>query len=566
MVLDMLKLLFLLTFLALPVYGVPPQIRMAIIGNPVVKVDWNDESVKAIADAGYNWVQLNIAWGSRPHGEALNLRDVVSIPGERVDPKVQDRAKEFHKRIALAKKYGLKTLFHFGSPYMWRDPDTGEVKRGGEAFKKPFFDTENPKLVEYETGLLREFRKEFPDADDILVYTYDQDAWQAWQYGSAKFSHGIPLHERLPKYLKKLHEVWTEGRSDHRMWWEPWELSAGQIYKVIPQLPRENFGMICHCNIAEAQIAKPVDLWFKNVARMCQQNGLPMIGEGAFGAMTEETQDLSIPCPRLADQQYLAMANLPGVIGIKEYFGCLPLSNDLNFAMIRARQTHPDASTDELLKAITQRFGPQQASVPKLCDEMTEAMLIYPWEASWMFRLTSHASTDHGWSHAVIRGQMADTPSWNSTRRAMFMKTDDRNDHPDLLEDVQLRCEVAADHFAKGLEISRSLEKDAGEFAQTSKDIDTFLRVARSFALHIRESLVTQMLRQDLEQKRPMNERLLKELGELLKADAENQHGKGRVMEKKAEFEKDPEKFVRTELLPTDKTIHERGVFTVTTR
>ena len=115
---------------------------------------------------------------------------------------------------------------------MWCDPDTGEIKHDGEAFKKPFFDTENPKLVEYETTLLREFRKEFPEVNDILVYTYDQDAWQAWQYGSVQFSRGIPLHERLPKYLKKLHNVWTEGRSDHRMWWEPWELSAGQIYKV----------------------------------------------------------------------------------------------------------------------------------------------------------------------------------------------------------------------------------------------------------------------------------------------------------------------------------------------
>jgi hypothetical protein len=263
---------------------------------------------------------------------------------------------------------------------------------------------------------------------------------------------------------------------------------------------------------------------------------------------------------------------VPGVIGIKEYFGCVPLSGDLNFAMVRARQLHPEASTDELLQQITQRFGAEQANVLRLCDEMTEAMLIYPWEASWMFRLTSHASTDHGWSGAVIRGQMADTPSWNSTRRAKFMKTDDRPDHPDLLEDVQLRCEVAADHFAKGLEISSELEKSVSEdadrkrFAQASKDIDIFMRVARSFALHIRETLVARMLREDLEHKQPMEERLLTEMKKLLADDVENQHGKGRVIEKQAEFEKDAEKFIRTELVPTDKTIGERGIWSVTTR
>ena len=63
-----------------------------------------------------------------------------------------------------------------------------------------------------------------------------------------------------------------------------------------------------------------------------------------------------------------------------------------------------------------------------------------------------------------------------------------------------------------------------------------------------------------------MQERLVKELGELLKADAENQHNQGRVMQKKAEYEKDPQEFVRTEFLPTEKTIGERGIWSVTTR
>jgi hypothetical protein len=148
----------------------------------------------------------------------------------------------------------------------------------------------------------------------------------------------------------------------------------------------------------------------------------------------------------------------------------------------------------------------------------------------------------------------------------MFMKTSDQNDHPDLLEDVQLRCEVAADHFAKGLEFSRELEKSDPKFAQTSKDVDTFLRVARSFALHIRETLVARMLREDLEHKQPMEEKLVSEMKKLLADDVENQHGKGRVVEKQAEFEKDPEKFIRTELVPTDKTIGERGIWSVTTR
>ena len=92
----------------------------------------------------------------------------------------------------------------------------------------PWFDVDNPKVVAYETGLLKEFISKFGDVDDILVYTYDQDAWQASQFQTNAASRGIPLHERLPKYLATLHEIWTKRPGEHRMWWEPWELSFRQ--------------------------------------------------------------------------------------------------------------------------------------------------------------------------------------------------------------------------------------------------------------------------------------------------------------------------------------------------
>ena len=53
------------------------------------------------------------------------------------------------------------------------------------------------------------------------------------------------------------------------MWWEPWELSAGEVYAILPKLPRASFGLIIHANIAEAQLALPVDGWFRLTARLC---------------------------------------------------------------------------------------------------------------------------------------------------------------------------------------------------------------------------------------------------------------------------------------------------------
>ena len=123
----------------------PPALRIALLGNPNTVPEWTDERLAALKDAGFSAVQLNVAWGSRPQNEPLNLNDVVGLPGEPLDPAVAKRQPELRKRIDLAKKHGLRTIFHFGSPFMWRNPDTGEIKRGqGDAFHGVWFDSANP--------------------------------------------------------------------------------------------------------------------------------------------------------------------------------------------------------------------------------------------------------------------------------------------------------------------------------------------------------------------------------------------------------------------------------------
>src|SRR6266576_1465058 len=133
------------------------KLRVALLGDPNTVPQWTDEQVQGLVDAGFNAVQLNVAWGARPANEPLNLNDVVGLPGEELDSVVAKRQPELRKRIDLAKKHGLRTIFHFGSPFMWRDPDTGEIKRHKpDAHQGIWFDSANPKVVEYETGLLKE--------------------------------------------------------------------------------------------------------------------------------------------------------------------------------------------------------------------------------------------------------------------------------------------------------------------------------------------------------------------------------------------------------------------------
>jgi hypothetical protein len=343
------------------------------------------------------------------------------------------------------------------------------------------------------------------------------------------------------------------------------------VYKIIPQLPTKDFGLSIHNNIAEAEIDKPVDLWYRTVAHECMLRNIPVIGEGYFTEQTEEVQSMAIPCPRLVDEEYRAMTGVPGITGVKEYFGVLPLIPDLNLAMFTARLRDPNATTDQLLDRITKRFGKQQLQVKQMSEEMSEAMRYFPFEATWFMRLISQSSIDHGWSGATIRGAMADTPDWNSSRHALFMKCDDRQPHPDMLDDVQLRCEMSADHMRVAQTllpdlIANSNGADQETFQKLQKNLDHFQRVATSYALHLRETNIAMMLRNDVTAGRPLTPRLVDEMKQLLAEDVENQSGEGRVIDMQKAFDANPAKFVQEHLVPTEKTVLERGIFTATTR
>ena len=172
----------------------------------------------------------------------------------------------------------------------------------------------------------------------------------------------------------------------------------------------------------------------------------------------------------------------------------------------------------------------------------------------------------------MIRGAVASTPSWESTRHAMFMKTDNTQPHFWMLEDVELRCKLTVDILDKASDIGARIlaelsnSRDKAQFQQIEDDVDIFRRVARSFALHLRETNVAQMLRQDLAAGRPMTPALVEELHRLLDSDVANQKGRGRVLEMLRLYVENPEGFVRRYLIPTDITKKEKGPFTLTTR
>ncbi len=555
-----------------------PEMRVAILGDPTTKVEWTDTALESLKKIGFNAIQLNIAWGDRAFGEPLNLIDVVIVPGEAEQPGTAKRRAEIQQRAALAKRNGLRAIFQFGSPYLDYNPYTGTVRRIGQggvddnSFDSDY-DVMNPLVAQHEIKLLQEFRRNFPDVDDIQVYTYDQDAWQTAEFQGSKYSAGVPLSDRLPGYLRKLYQVWTTGRATtHRMWWEPWELSAGQVYTILPRLPRTGFGVMLHTNVGEVQRAVPVDLWFRNTVRICRSFGIPVVAEAFWASRNEEIEPLSIPAPRLTDEAYLAVMRIPGIFGIKEYYGLLPQRPDLDLDVLRIRLSGFNGTTEEVLHKIADQYRPAQDEVFAYMNLLSDARQVFPWDCSWLAREVGRARVDHGWAAATIRGVVANTPDWQSTRRVIFMQTDNSQSHFWMLEDVQLRCQIAADTNQQaikiGTEIINKVSSPAEKtfFSDIQRDADYFRRVSLSYALHLRETNIAQQLRRDLALGKPLNQRLVAEMNWVLDADVVNQNGKGRVLEMKRLFAEDPAAFVANYLIPTDVTSAEEGTFTLTTR
>ena len=152
------------------------------------------------------------------------------------------------------------------------------------------------------------------------------------------------------------------------------------------------------------------------------------------------------------------------------------------------------------------------------------------------------------------------------------MQTKNGQPHFWMLEDVQRRCKTAADILDQASVLSRQLlaklsdHEDKAQFKLIQDGADIFRRVSRSYQLHLRETNVAQMLRQDLGAGRPLNHRLVSELSHLLDADAANQNMSGRVMKMRQLYATDPERFLRSVLIPTDTTNFEKGPFSLTTR
>ena len=561
--------------------------RIGFLGEPassipfqyISPVEWSIDNIARLKALGFNTIQINVAWGPRPGDEPLNLEDIVELTPEqqvrypqpvplRCDPSPERRAarrQAMHDRIGLCRKAGLRTLFHFGAPF------NAHVTYGDNP---PNCIMDDKVIVRYEL-LLETFAREFPGVDDILVYTYDQDAWLCNEFGECPRCRGVPLHARLVPFLERLAGTWQRLNPGGRMWWEPWELSAGQVLMCVEHVNPSGFGLMVHSNIAEVMSTLPVDRWLKNTAALAQERGIPVVVEYFLGAGSEELEPfVHLAHPLVILRALRAIAAVPGVVGIKEYYGLAPDREDPHLRVASLFFANPKISDEQALQVLSEKYEKAADGMVDFWRLASAGMELFPWDLSWFMREVGRSRPDHSLSAAMLRGQQCHTPSWFSTRHAIFMKTDDAQPDPWMLEDVQLRCQMAADRWGQALELGRLLEPSLPasprkDFRDNLADLAGLRRRALAYACHLRETNLAGILRRLEEGGQPFPSRIVEELGEVLTADQDNCRSESlewsEIQQAIELFQQDPRRFLKLYFLE-ELDRQSKGVFSVTSR
>jgi hypothetical protein len=549
---------------------------LGVPDNP--KVEWDDANMQKMEGLGFNTMQLNIAWGYRPNDEALNLEDVVELPEQftlpvdkslsktlRTSEMIETRSEKLKQRISVCKKYGMRTIFHFGAPFIGYPPTQTEP------LPQCIMD---PNTVNRYITLIKEFGKKFPGVDDLLMYTYDQDAWLCSEFGPCTRCHGVPVAKRAAIFVNTVAHEWNKINPKGRLWWEPWELSAGEVYETMNLLDSSCVGMSIHSNIAEVQIAFPADRWFKNVLCLAKKRNIPVLGELWMGCPTEETETFThIPTPLLTLQALRAVYNAGELKGIKEYYGNVPGDEDPNLRMTGIFFHDPLVNDNAALSELAKPYMDAAESVARYWKLSSEAVAFYPWDVSWLAREVGRSDPKHLMTAAILKGATWQTPSWQSSRKTAFMRTDDTRD-PNfwMREDMQLRFEQSALLMLQAINTADSVKdivpaKYKSEFAESIKELREFRKRVLAYSYHLRETNLTDNIRSSMKLKLPKKEMMnnIAELRTVLLKDQENEGVNEPVTSAVKMLDQNLNKFLKTYFIPS-KATNLKGDWSITSK
>jgi hypothetical protein len=531
-----------------------------ILGNPVYwgspHRDHTPEQLASLKALGVNTLFVNLAW-SRPWMDAVTLEEVHVSPTYPwlSDPaRVAANAPRLRRRTDAVVAAGLRPFFLFGCPTQINlgslPPEVQET--AATLIGQPTSRTtpgvavaciQSPAVRQLYRELLAEHFAAFPETEGILFYTVDELAEVCDEQDDCPRCHGVSLHERLPDFLRFLRDVIDELKSGVEMWWEPWEFTAAQTYAVAERLdPRITLSL--HSSIHEVYYVNQPDLWLRHLCRLAADRGTGVIVELFLSGAGEDLGPVpSYPCPRLVIEQLRAVAELPGVVGVKEYFGTVAEHISVNERAWREFLRRPEATDDEILAGLAAQFEgavpavqyqeersrafrrsvaswaePAEASKPSdhsildgaavlaAWEEAARAIEVYPWDVSWRLRHYNSVRYDQQlgqgyWSRSFTASLPTPwtTPSWESSRGAayiVYLSTAVVN--PRLIEETGQRLERCIGHLERALELLRGVAAGSNRQADLTRETDSlriFHHLTRSRLNHLRASQLAASVR-----------------------------------------------------------------------
>lgn len=434
-----------------------------MVGNPAYYSekfrDFGDESLTKLKEMEVNTVLVNIAW-SRPYIDAVILEHVVQ---SKEFPKMSDadtvnlRMPQLKERIKNIHKNGMKAMALFGMPIYI------DYKNLPEEYKVMLGSTFSTVSVDQVTCILSEATRRYYkelltkalaelDLDSMLIYTYDELAEVCDEDSDCPRCKGIPLEDRLPGFLNEINSHIQTLKPGFEMWWEPWELSASQVYLCLESLDK-SIGISCHSTLHEVYHVNHPDIFVRNVGMLAKRQGRKFMVEMFLSGSGEDLGPIAgFPCPRLVFEQIKELELLEGVTGIKEYFGTavpyMSVNEEMTGAALRS-----DLNFDEVILKIASRFSNDKAQQKNLIEAWNltaQALLLAPWDMSWVLRFSNLQPYDRAyWGEINFWDTMKTpwfTPAWLSNRRSYYLVTDHlMNNTTHMKRDFDKRMKMSID-------------------------------------------------------------------------------------------------------------------------
>ena len=529
-----------------------------ILGNPVYwggpYRDHTPEQLASLKALGVNTLFVNLAW-SRPWMDAVTLEEVhvsPSFPWLSDPARATANAARLRQSTDAMVEAGLRPFFLFGCP---AQINLGSLPPKAQAIAAILIGQpasriapgvavaciQSPAIRQLYRELLAQHFALFPETEGILFYTVDELAEVCYEQDDCPACHGVPLHERLPDFLNQLRAVLDELKPGVEMWWEPWEFTAAQTYAVAERLdPRITLSL--HSSIHEVYYVNQPDLWLRHLCRLAADRGTGVIVELFLSGTGEDLGPVpSYPCPRLVIEQLRSVAELPGVVGIKEYFGTVAEHISVNEQAWREFLRQPEASDGEILAGLAAEFGdvypaqqdreersrafrrsvastakPAEASRPSehsvldgaalltAWEEAARAVEVYPWDVSWRLRHYNSVRYDQPlgqgyWSRSFTASLPTPwtTPSWESSRGAAYIiSLTTAVVTTRLIEETGQRLERCVAHLDRALvHLQRVRSLRSAELARQIDSVRLFRHLTLSRLYHLRASQLAAVMR-----------------------------------------------------------------------